>query len=234
MGKRSASYAFNGGRGGGGRGGGGIHWGPDRTQRFHTSFTSEESTSDSEQEMDQKTQKRMRKMFKKQHKRWLKWGRFGGHHQWPGFHGHMGSHHWPGFPGHHTVGPSGGQHLTTCILCWHRIKPLTDTEVLDCGHIYHRLCLKELFELAIRSSDTPLQVFCTHCKDKINDNLINEFRIRLGVTGVPAAGEDSSNNGQPSTSYQQQHHQTNNSNNQGMSDLGSTTQCMVVDIVNSP
>jgi len=156
---------------------GGVHWGPDRQHTYHTSFSSDsEMSGDSDTSLGHKMPKKMRKHFKKHLKHW-------------GKHWHRMGHHWPPMPPQWTgAGPSGpGDGLKTqCTLCWHRVKPLTDTEVLECGHIYHRVCLKELFELAMKAStnEEPLEVFCSHCKDKIDDNLMNEFRLRFAGLGA--------------------------------------------------
>ncbi|CAG2112416.1 unnamed protein product [Medioppia subpectinata] len=190
MGKRSRESC---GRGGGcPRGGwgprGGVHWGPDRQHVYHTSFSSEDTSSDSETDITHKFPKKIRKHFKKHIKHWHK-------------HGHRFGHHWPpqwAQPGG-PMGPPDGQ-KTMCTLCWHRIKPLAETEILECGHIYHRLCLKELFELAMKSSTDPLEVFCSHCKEKIEDNLMNELRLRFAGFGTTDTTDDATAAGHASTS----------------------------------
>ncbi|CAG2167931.1 unnamed protein product [Oppiella nova] len=66
---------------------------------------------------------------------------------------------------------------TQCTLCWRQIQPLVDTEVLECGHIYHRLCLKELFQLTL--NDEHKTVVCVQCKQQIDDKLVEEFQKRI-------------------------------------------------------
>lgn len=72
-----------------------------------------------------------------------------------------------------------------CTLCWRQIRPLAETEVLECGHIYHRLCLRELFGITQTSEQT--EIFCTQCHQQIDTDLVTELqnRFNAGPAVVP-------------------------------------------------
>ena len=205
----------------GGKGEGSGHnradGGEERRHRYHSSFSSD-SSSDSDNEFCDN--KRMKKHWKKQFKRMKKYGHFrhfmadprlefsmrgrGGFGPFRGFGGLGGR----GFVGHgfgHWGRPYMGCSVeeseqnwsskTLCTLCYHRIKPLVDTEVLECGHIYHRLCLKELLDLSQNRDLEQTDFFCSECKEKIEENLMNKFKERftgqpIGSNGFPVVDMD--------------------------------------------
>ena len=71
---------------------------------------------------------------------------------------------------------SANGNVSQCTLCWHRVKPLAETEVLECGHLYHRLCLKELFGV---SQTEQQNVFCAQCRQDIDKDLAQELKKRF-------------------------------------------------------
>jgi len=128
-----------------------------------TSSDSSDSSSDSETENKKKSDKKKSKKCKKHLKKWQKF------------------RHWMSDP---------NCNKSQCTLCWHLIRPFVDTEVLECGHIYHRLCLKELFQLSI--SDEHNDVFCVQCKQQIDNKLIAEFNKRFTSSADISDGQQSS------------------------------------------
>jgi hypothetical protein len=82
---------------------------------------------------------------------------------------------------HLNIPPNDGinDNKAICSLCSHQIKPLVETEILECGHIYHRLCLKELFFISLRHSENKM--FCTQCKSQIDNQFVDDFQTRIAV-----------------------------------------------------
>jgi len=66
-----------------------------------------------------------------------------------------------------------------CSLCCHQIKPLVETEILECGHIYHRFCLEQLFNLSARQEAN--KVLCTKCKSQISEQLVDALQARFAT-----------------------------------------------------
>ncbi|XP_054156352.1 uncharacterized protein LOC128954778 isoform X2 [Oppia nitens] len=95
--------------------------------------------------------------------------------------------------------------ISQCTLCWHPIRPLVDTEVLECGHLYHRKCLKELFGLSARDTTSTAAtaavgnekngIYCVQCKQPIDDNLQNELRKRFSQIVTNNADNNSMSTG---------------------------------------
>jgi len=147
------------------------HWRHRRPPFVETSSgtsSSSSSSSSSESDDEKKDQKKKEKKCKKEKKhlkkKWHKLGRRGG----------KGGKGWRDSSG-----------VTQCTLCWHQIRPLAETEVLECGHIYHRQCLKELF--AISQTGVQSDVFCAQCRQQIDPDLAQELKNRF--SGPSASDE---------------------------------------------
>lgn len=71
-----------------------------------------------------------------------------------------------------------------CSLCNYLLKPLTDIDILDCGHLYHRQCLKQLFTISLAASEGESgqqKVSCTKCQAQIASDLMDQFKVSLDI-----------------------------------------------------
>lgn len=99
------------------------------------------------------------KMHPKFKKHWKKWHKYG----------HMMKHHMV-----------GDDTKSACTLCHHAFKPFVDLEVLECGHVYHKNCLKQLFAICLNDGQNPI-VCCTKCQQQVTQNLVDAFVARLEI-----------------------------------------------------
>ena len=69
-------------------------------------------------------------------------------------------------------------------LCNHLLKTLTDIDILGCGHLYHRQCLKQLFTISLTASEAEpdqQKVCCTKCQAQIASDLMDQFKVSLDI-----------------------------------------------------